>query len=300
MKKRLFPFLFALLFLFLSGCAAKTAFKFQAAAYVPNLKDVPIYKETVPLNDVALTEDNLDWLSVTLGRYDDIFNESLPAFQKRLSSDLELNAEWYDSFRYEASSLQASCSNFLKTNAPDGLQDIKTLADIQIIGLYNAIEDLKSAVSKGNDSAFASAKVLADSADSDSDQPYDYLESLYDRYPFSLSVTSVKVKNGSTRLFVRFKNSGDATVSQFYFVVECRDISGNPVQLDNAFDQMNCTYDSPKLKSGSVSGSLYYWRIGRFEDGYEFRVALTRYKTTDGTIVVCKPEEYKWTEWVHQ
>ena len=165
MKKRFLPFLLAFLFFTLSGCSAKAvnSFKFKAPAYEANLKDLPASTETVPLANVKLTEDNLDWIDSAFAKYDDIFSDSYISFVQT-SSNTEFNAEWYDRFQTEATSMQAKCSNFIKNTAPADMKDIKSLADIQVIGLYNAIEQMKMAASTGKDSDFEAAKSKAQEA----------------------------------------------------------------------------------------------------------------------------------------
>ncbi len=298
MKKRFLPFLLAFLFLSISGCSAKetSTFKYKAPAYEAELKDVPVYEKTVSLANVKLTEDNLDWIDSAFAKYDDIFSDSYINFIS-LVSNTQFDAEWYDQFQNEATALQAKCSNFLKNNAPNDMKDMKTIADIQVIGLYNAIEQMKAAASTNTDGDFDEAKFLAQNALSEKKNPYDYLDSLYERYDFKMEVTSIKVKNGGKNMFPRFKNNETVTVTDFRFLVESQDKNGTDIQFEDAFDQLQCRWSSPDVKAGKTTSSNWYYKMGGFSGGYQYRIALISYTTSDGRVVVCKPDDYKWTAW---
>jgi len=304
MSKRIASVFFVFCCLLMAGCSAavKSAFVFHTTAYSPQLKEIPVYAETVPLADVKLTEDNRDWIGSAFAKYDEIFEESCPSFMtltKLTSSDTVFNAEWYDSFQTEATSLLAKCSNFLKIEAPEDMQDMKALADIQVIELYNAIELMKAAASNGNDSDFVAATDQARGALYEYLKPYDYLCSLYDRYEFKLVFSSMKLTSGGKRMFVRFKNNEDVTITEFTFFVECRDKNGEAVEYEGAFEQMQCDWTKANLKSGKVTASKWYWKMNGFKDGYEYRVMPYCYTTSDGRVVVCHPDEFQWSEWKH-
>jgi len=299
MKKRIIPLFFAMLLLFpLVGCGKSVlSSKLHVQAYEPQLKEVPVYKEAMPLESVSLTENNVDFYTSTIEKYRIIFLEQFPNILSKTQEGNDLTDEWYETFSDVCTTFDSKCNTFLKITATPGMEDFKQLANIEVTNLYNAVEQMKATASKGIMSDLQTAREKAIEVSKSYMKPFDYIDTLYARYPFKLDVSSIRVKNSATRLFIRFKNNDSVSIKSFNFLVECRDKNSVPVLFDGAFDQMECVWDSPTIKPGKVTSSNYYWNVRRFASAYEFRVALTDYTTSDGKVIALQPEKYQWSEW---
>lgn len=296
MKKSISRFLILLfILLFVCGCSGGAP-AYLVRPFTPAPKEVATYSETKPLADIKLTNVNIEYLEKTFIRLYEISDSYANRIVQHCAGTFDFNEDWYNTLCNQYDEFAEKCNTFLKISTPPDMTDLKSLSHIAVINLYNAVQETRAAASTGNKAGFLQARDKMSAALKAFSAPNDYISSLYDRYPFLLEVSSVKISG--KRAFVRFKNNENMTVVEYYVMIECRDKNGNAVLHEDAFDFMKA-YSKVKIGAGKTSGSRYYWKLSGFANGYEYRLAITHYVTSDGRVVAAQFMDYKWSEWKH-
>ena len=112
-----------------------------------------------------------------------------------------------------------------------------------------------------------------------------------------VAVHSVKIRKNSIgvpKLEIVFINNGKVSIDRFDFDVYCYDAYGNLVKGYDVYDYTECFYDETVIKPGQKSKSNWFWELYGFEGAKSFRIAITKFHTTDGKTVNVPEAQRVW------
>lgn len=104
---------------------------------------------------------------------------------------------------------------------------------------------------------------------------------------------------GTPEIYIRVKNTGDATIDAFDFAVKCLNNYGETVKGYGREPYSVCTYQGEGGNIGagevwSASENDFCWTMYGYDTATNYEVAIIKVHTTDGETITLNQNQYEW------